>query len=188
MSVDDHLASPRDPEGPVNDLLTYAQLLNSPQLARLYSYVLQHGPVEIEAIKEDLEMPHSTTYKYVGQLEEMGVLTRHDEESPATVTATPIHLEIETDQGTVTASPTLVEAIGRQLEDEDLRVFVDRQGIAKLAGALHYARRIRNGELTQRTAANRLGVHPVEGMTVFTALQDVIEDVAEDDPHLERSE
>ena len=186
MSADDHTVS--STEESFNELLTYAELLTTPRLARLYSYLLQHGPVDIETIKRDLEMAHSTTYKYVGQLEEMGILTRHDDETPAPVTVAPIRLEIETDHGDVTATPALIDAIGRQLETEDIRVFVDRQGIAKLAAALHYTLRIMNGELTQRTAATRLGVHPVEGMTVFTALQDVLEDATAYDPYVELSE
>jgi len=41
------------------------------------------------------------------------------------------------------------------------------------------------GELTQRTAAAKLDVHPVEGTTVITALQDVVEDAADYDPYLD---
>jgi hypothetical protein len=67
-------------------------------------------------------------------------------------------------------------------------VFVDRQGIPpKLVAALHYTLRIMDGDFTQRTAANKLGVHPVEGMTVFTTLQDVIEEAVEYDPYLDRA-
>ena len=64
-------------------------------------------------------------------------------------------------------------------------MFVERQGVAKLAAALHYALRIAEGDLTQRTAANELGVHPVEGMTVFTALEGVVKEAAAYDPYLE---
>ena len=80
MSTSDDRSStpPADPEGTFNDFLTYAELLQAPQLARLYTFVLREGPVEIETIKRTLEMPHSTTYKYLGRLEEMGLLTRHD--------------------------------------------------------------------------------------------------------------
>ncbi|WP_440771283.1 DUF7437 domain-containing protein [Natronorubrum sp. DTA28] len=184
MSTDGHTAARRNPEETFTDLLTYAELLNTPRLARLYSYILREGPVDVETIKGDLKMAHSTSYKYIGQLEEMGILARHDTESPATVTVTPIRLEIETDHGNVTATPTLVDAIGRQLETEDIRVFVDRQGIAKLAAALHYTLRVIDGELTQRTVANKLDVHPVEGMTIVTALRDVVEAGAADDPYL----
>lgn len=183
MSADEHAGSPPDPERPFTDLLTYTELLTTPPLARLYVYVLEHGPVEIEAVKRDLEMPHSTAYKYVGTLEEMGVLRRNDDETPATITVDSIRLEIETDHGDLTATPTLIDAIGRQLENDDIRVFVDRQGVAKLAAAVHYAYRVLDGDLTQRTAAKRLDVHPVEGMTVITALLDVVEDARVYDPY-----
>ncbi|MXV60617.1 transcriptional regulator TrmB [Natronorubrum sp. JWXQ-INN-674] len=186
MSTDDYIVSPPDPEATFTELLTYAELLNTPRLARLYSYILQNGPIGMEAIKRDLEMAHSTTYKYVGQLEEMDVLTRHDDGKAATVTVAPIHLEIETDHGEVTATPTLVDAIGRQLDNEDIRVFVERQGVAKLAAALHYTLRVMNGELTQRTAANKLDVHRIEGMTVITTLQDVVAEATAYDPYVER--
>jgi hypothetical protein len=189
MSTDNRIAPPQtDPEETFNDFLTYAELLNTPQLARLYTFILRDGPVEIETIKTDLDLPHSTTYKYLGRLEEMGILTRHDDDPPTTVTVVPIHLQLDTEDGVVTATPVLIDAIGRQLNTEDIRVFVDRQGIAKLAAALHYTLRLMDGDFTQRTAATKLGVHPVEGMTVFTALHDVIEEATAFDPYLERAD
>ncbi|GAB3028179.1 DUF7437 domain-containing protein [Natronobiforma cellulositropha] len=187
MSTDDGGTPTADPEGPFNDLLTYAELVNSPRLARLYTHVLREGPLDVETVKDDLEMAHSTAYKDVGRLEELGVLTRDDEEMPATVSVAPIRLEIDTDHGAVTATPALIDAIGRQLENEDIRVFVERQGVAKLASALHYTLRLERGELTQRTAAKKLGVHPVEGMTVFTALADVLDGASAYDPYVERA-
>jgi len=188
MSTNDRLTDATDPEETLGDLLTYAELLNTPQLARLYVYVLRNGPIVIETVKNDLDVPHSTAYKYVGELEEMGILTRHDEETPTRITVDSIHLTIETDHGEVVATPVLVDAIGRQLDTEDIRVFVDRQGIPKLAAALHYTLRVMNGELTQRTAADKLDVHPVEGTTVITALQDVVEEATAYDPYLEPAE
>ena len=179
-------ATQTDPEKTFNDFLTYVELLNTPQLARFYTYILREGPVEIETLKTDLNMPHSTTYKYVGRLEEMGLLTRHEDETPTRVSVDPIYLLLDTEQGEVAASPTLIDAIGRQLDTEDIKLFVDRQGIAKLAAALHYTLRVMDEDFTQRTAANKLGVHPVEGMTVFAALQDVIEEAAAYDPYLDQ--
>jgi len=173
-----------NPEERFLDLLTYAELLNTPRLARLYIYILKNGPVDVETIKTELEMAHSTTYKYIGQLEEMDLLVRNEDDHPSTVTAEPIRLFIDTDDDRLVASLALVDAIGRQLDTDDIRVFVDRQGVPKLAAALHYAIRIRNGELTQRTAASKLDVHSVEAMTVFSALEDVIDDAATYDPYL----
>lgn len=185
MLTDNRLTNTADPEETVADFLSYAKLLNTPQLARLYIYILQNGPVPIKPVKNELELPHSTAYKYVGELEEMGILTRHEDETPTTISVEPIPLKLDTEHGDVIATPVLVAAVARQLDSEDIRVFVDRQGIAKLAAALHHTFRVMDGELTQRTAANKLDVHPVEGMTVITALQDVIEAAAGYDPYLE---
>jgi len=183
MSTDSRLPV-NNPEERFLDLLTYAELLNTPRLARLYIYILKSGPVDVDTIKTDLEMAHSTAYKYIGQLEEMDLLIRNEDDRPSTVTAEPIRLLIQTDDDALVASPALVDAIGRQFDTDDIRVFVDRQGIPKLAAALHYAIRIRNGELTQRTAASKLDVHPVEAMTVFAALEDVLDEATAYDPYL----
>lgn len=188
MSAENHVSRPPDPEETFNDLLSYAELLTTPELARLYIHVLKHGPVTITELKDDLEMAHSTTYKYIGQLEEMGIVRRDEDETPTAVIATPLTLEMDGPDGELLATPAMIDAIGRQLENDDIRVFIDRQGVAKLAAAVHYTRRIMDGELSQRTAATKLDVHPVEGMTVFTALQDVLEEAAAYDPYLDRSE
>lgn len=65
MSADNRIATTANPEATFNDLLTYTELLNTPPLARLYIFILQTGPVEIDTIKDNLEMPHSTTYKHI---------------------------------------------------------------------------------------------------------------------------
>jgi hypothetical protein len=185
MSTDFRLTDAADPEETLGTLLTYAELLNTPQLARIYIHVLRNGPIPIEAVKVDLDVPHSTAYKYVGELEEMGILARDEDDTAARITVEPIHLTLDTDHGEVVVTPVLVDAIGRQLENEDIRVFVERQGIPKLAAALYYTLRVMNGEMTQRTAATKLNVHPVEGTTVITALQDVVEEATAYDPYLE---
>lgn len=167
--------TPASPEGAFADLLAYSELVTTPRLAEMYSFVLREGPVTVATIKDELEMPHSTAYKYVQQLESWGVLERTDE-TPATVAVEPVVLELDTDAGTVVAGPVLVEAIARQTDDEEIELFVDRHGVPKLAAALAYTERIVEGDLTQGRAADELGVHRVEGSTVFAALNDVIQE------------
>lgn len=104
-----------------------------------------------------------------------------------TVTVDPIHVQIETDYGPVAVTPVLVDAVGRRVDTEEIRVFVERQSIPKLAAALHYTYWVNAGELTQRTAANKLDVHPVESMAVIATLQNVIQDAANYDPFLEHT-
>ncbi|MFD1643666.1 DUF7437 domain-containing protein [Halohasta litorea] len=114
----------------------------------------------------------------------MDLLARHEDDRPPPVTAEPIRLFSDTDGNGLVASPALIDAIGRQLDTDDIRVFVDRQGVPKLAAALHYAVRIRNAELTQRAAASKLDVHLVDAMTIFSALENVLDNAITYDPYL----
>ena len=179
-------ASPEevDPEVAYTSLVTYAELLRTPELARLYTTILQHGPMTVEEVKTETGLAHSTAYKYVGELEGMGTLERDEATTPATVTVEPVRLAIETDEGHVLVTPTFVAAIGARTDTEEIDLFVDRHGIGKLGAALHYTFRVRAGELTQRMVATRLDVHPVEAMTIIDTLQTVIDEVGSDDPHL----
>ena len=47
MAITDErgVPGPIDPEDTVNEFLSIARLVSEPDLARLYTYVLQHGPV-----------------------------------------------------------------------------------------------------------------------------------------------
>ena len=47
MSTGFRLTDTADPEETLGDLLTYAEPLTTPQLARLYVYVLRNGPIAI---------------------------------------------------------------------------------------------------------------------------------------------
>ncbi|MDY7081463.1 MAG: helix-turn-helix domain-containing protein [Halobacteria archaeon] len=112
-------------EAVMTDLISYAEMLNNPKLARLYIYILRSGSTNASTIKDELGISHSTVYKYVEDLEGMGVLrreesdNRHDEFS-----VKPIHLEIETDESTFEITPALIDAVGRSEYNEDVRVFV----------------------------------------------------------------
>jgi predicted transcriptional regulator len=185
VSVD---STETNPEGAYVSLLTYAELLQNPELAQLYTAILEHGPATVEQLKERLDVPHSTAYKYANELEEMGVLQRNERETPATLTVDPVRLVFDTESGQIAATPVFVAAIGAQTDREAVELFVDRHGVAKLGAALHYAFRVRRGELTQRTAASRLDVHPVEAMTVFDALQEIIDRAEAFDPYLSAEE
>jgi len=173
-----------DPEVAYTNLFTYAELLQTPELAQLYTTILRHGPMTVDQIKTDTDLPHSTAYKYVGQLEEMGILSRDQEAIPATVTVDSVRLAVEVDDGHIVVTPTFIAAIGAQTESEEIALFVDRHGVGKLGAALHYTFRVRAGDLTQRTVASRLDIHPVEAMTIVETLQTIIDEVSPDDPHL----
>ncbi|ERG93646.1 MAG: sugar-specific transcriptional regulator TrmB, partial [Haloquadratum walsbyi J07HQW2] len=75
-----------DPERAINGLLSVAQLLEEPRLARLYTYILREGEVTIDEIVADTDTPRTTAYADTGTLVDLGVLTRDETQKTHTYT------------------------------------------------------------------------------------------------------
>lgn len=174
-----------DPERAVNGLLSVAQLLEEPRLARLYTAVLQEDAVTIDEITDRLEMPRTTAYSDAGTLVELGVLTRDDEQKTHTYSAVPITLTANLDGDKYTITPTLIEAFGRSARDQDLDLLIEKHGLGKLAAALTYAIPYAEGEMSERVAARELDLQHAFSTAVLQALRDVILNMETVDPHFD---
>jgi hypothetical protein len=171
------------PERAVNGLLSVAQLLEEPRLARLYTFVLREGEVTIDEITNKLEMPRTTAYSDTGTLVELGVLARDDDQK--TYSAVPITLTATLDGDKYTVTPTLVDAFGRSPHDQDLDLLIEKYGLGKLAAALTYAIPYVNGNMSERVAARELDLQYAFGVAVLQALRDVVRDMESVDPYFE---
>ncbi|MDZ7730598.1 MAG: helix-turn-helix domain-containing protein [Natrialbaceae archaeon] len=174
-----------DPERAVNGLLSVAQLLEEPRLARLYTFVLREGPVTIDDIVETLELPRTTAYSDAGTLVDLGVLTRDDEDKTHTYAAISILLTANLDGDEYTITPTLIDAFGRSKRDRDLDLLLERHGRGKLAAAITYAIPYANGEMTERVAARELDLQPAFAIAVLQSLRDVVRSMETVDPYLD---
>ena len=172
-----------EPERAVNGLLSVAQLLEEPRLARLYTFVLRRGEVTVETIVDRLELPRTTAYSDAGQLVELGVLDRDEEQKTHTYSAVPITLTATLDGDTYTVTATLIEAFGRSPQDRDLDLLIERHGLGKLAAALTYAIPYAEGEMSERIAARELGLQYAHAVAVLQALREVIHEMKAVDPH-----
>ncbi len=174
-----------DPERAVNGLLSVAQLLEEPRLARLYTFVLREGEVTIDDIVDELEMPRTTVYSDTGTLVELGVLTRDEEQKTHTYSAIPITLTANLDGDEYTITPTLIEAFGRSPRDQDLDLLIERHGLGKLAAALTYAIPYAEGEMSERVASQELDLQHAFAIAVLQALRDVVLDMETVDPYFD---
>jgi hypothetical protein len=172
-----------DPERAINGLLSVAQLLDEPRLARLYTYVLREGGVTIDDVVDGLELPRTTAYSDMSTLVELGVLTRDDDQKTHTYSAVPITLTAVLDGDEYTITPTLVDAFGRSPQDRDLALLIEKHGLGKLAAALAYAVPYAEGELSERVAARELDLQPAFAIAVLQALREVVLDMKSIDPY-----
>jgi len=173
------------PERAVNGLLSVAQLLEEPRLARLYTFVLRDGEVTIDDITSELELPRTTAYSDTGTLVDLGVLTRDEDQKTHTYSAVPITLTATLDGNKYTVTPTLIAAFGRSPHDQDLDLLVEKYGRGKLAAALMYAIPYVDGEMSERVAARELDLQYAFGVAVLQALRDVVQEMEPVDPYFE---
>jgi hypothetical protein len=174
-----------DPERAVNGLLSVAQLLEEPRLARIYTFALREGKATIDDMVDALEMPRTTAYSDTGTLVELGVLTRDEEQKTHTYSAVPLTLTANLDGDEYTVTPTLIAAFGRSPRDQDLDLLLEKHGLGKLAAALTYAIPYAEGEMSERVAARELGLQYAFAIAVLQALREVVLDMQSVDPHFE---
>lgn len=170
----------KDLETGVDHLATIGRLLDRPELARVYVYVCYYGPVTRPEIVEALDVPKTTVYDHVGTLERLGVVDLLGDR-PVEVTAGPVWIDADG----ITVTPTLLHAVALGAVDEDVSYFRERHGVGKLAAAvrqagLHYA-----GRITQRMAADPLGIPTGEAIRIVLALRPVLAAGQQYDPHFE---
>jgi DNA-binding MarR family transcriptional regulator len=170
---------PQSEQGPLHQLETVADLLETPPLARIYAHVLQHGPVTVSGLIEALAVPQGTAYDYVQKLETAGLIEKTNQQRPYTYDADPLSLTLSTDGETRTITPALIAAVARRDENEDIEVFVDRHGLDGLATALDYAFEYVDGTVNHRIAARELDISPLEAEIILQALEPVVQTDAE---------
>lgn len=158
---------------PLRRLQTVADLLETPALAGVYGHVLQAGPVTVGDVVDALDVPQGTAYDYVEKLQDAGLVEPVDDERPVEYDAEPLSLTLSTDGAEQTVTPSLVAAVARCDDDEDLGVFVERHGIDGLARALEYAFEYVDGTVTHRIAARELDLSSLEAEIVLQSLEPV---------------
>jgi hypothetical protein len=160
----------------IRDLLSIADLLEEPQLARLYAHLAREGEATVRELMDDLNLPQGTAYSYVNRLVDAGVLKERNDEQPHSYVAREIDLTVTAGDGTgeYTITPALIDAVARRATDDDIDTYIDRHGIAGLAAALTYAVSRERGEVTHRMMADDLDISPLAAEIILQALRPVV--------------
>lgn len=159
----------------VHDFLSIADLLEQPQLARIYTYLYREGDATVPELMEALDLPQGTAYTYVNQLTEAGVLTETSDTQPQRYAAVEIDLTLTVDgEREYTISPALIAAVARRTADETIDTYINRRGIHGLAIALTYTVAREQGETTHRLMAADLDLSALEAEVILQALRPIV--------------
>jgi len=170
---------PRSGQPPIQQLQTVADLLDMPALARLYAHILQHGPVTVAELVDEIDIPQGTAYDYMQNLEAAGVVEKTREHRPYEYAAEWIALTLSTDGETRTITPALFVAVARRDQNEDIDVYIERHGLDGLAVALEYASEYVDGTVNHLIAARELDISPLEAEIILQALEPVATEYAD---------
>ena len=164
---------------PIQQLQTVVDLLETPALARLYAHILQHGPVTVSEMVDELDIPQGTAYDYVQNLKTAGLVEKTRENRPYEYDAESIALTLSTDGETQTITPALIAAVARRDKDADIDVYIERHGLDGLAVALEYAYEYVEGTVNHRIAARELDLSPLEAEIILQSLEPVATEYAD---------
>lgn len=173
------MAHTAHPSGSViRDFLSVADLLEEPQLARLYTYLKREGEATVGDMIAAHDLAQGTAYTYVNRLVEAGVVETVSDDQPRTYAARDIDLTVSTagGGGEYTITPMLIDAVGRRETDEDIDTYVERHGIDGLATAVNYAVARERGETTHRSMARDIDISPLAAEIILQALRPVVHD------------
>ena len=121
----------------IRDFLSIADLLEQPQLARIYTHLSREGEATVHELIDALDLSQGTAYTYVNHLTDAGVLTPTTDSQPRQYAAVEIELTLTIDgKREYTISPALIAAVARRATDDTIDSYIDRHGVHGLATAL----------------------------------------------------
>ena len=159
----------------IRDFLSIADLLEQPQLARIYAYLYREGEATVSELIDVLDLSQGTAYTYVNQLTDTGVLTPTTDTQPQRYAAVEIELTLTvSDDREYTISPALIAAVARRTTDGTIDSYIDRHGVHGLATALTHTLAREHGETTHRLVADDLEISELEAEVILQALRPIV--------------
>lgn len=159
---------------PLDTMLAVSDVITNRRYAVIFARVLERGTPTVEEIAEALDSSTTTVYEDVNHLCDVGILDRVTETQPHRYSARSIEMTVEEAGETFEISPTLLAALARADENENLGLYLDRHGTAGLATAVEYARDYVRGRTRPRVMAREEELPVLEAETVLQELREVV--------------
>lgn len=154
--------------------LSAAELLSEAELARVYTDILLNHPTTNSAVASRLELPASTTSERVTRLTEVGIVHDTSDGKANQLVTEPIEFTVSLDGATVTVTPTIIAAYGAKNQVDDIDLFLDRHGKAKLVEAVEYTTEYLDGGLSRRSIGIDMELSAVEAIAITQALEPIV--------------
>lgn len=169
--------SPNDGDDTVavaRSFLSAAELLSDHELARVYTDILLNQPTANSELASRLKMPASTTSERVKRLLELGIVRDTSDGKANQLVTDPIEFTVSLDHGTVVVTPTIIAAYGAKAQVDDIELFLDRHGRAKLVEAVEYTIAYLDGDCSRRSIGAEMDLSSVEAIAITQAIEPIV--------------
>lgn len=173
------------PAGSPTDFTTVTELLARPRLAHLYTELLKRDEwTATRSLSETSVFSQSTVYDDLHSLRQTALVEVREEGRERNYRAEPFKVGIITagEPQLTMITPTIIAAIGQQVDDDDVSQFVEEYGVERLINVVAYVKPYIDGRMTERLAARELDLPTIVGTTILIALEDTVREMREIDP------
>ena len=159
---------------PLDTMLAVSDVIRNDRLAKLYARVLELDSPTIEELSEGIESSTTTIYEDVKHLVEIDLLERVTETQPYRYQASRVDMTIQASGETFQITPTLLVALAERQSNENIGLYIDRNGVSGLATAIEYARAYTQSKMNARIMAREQDIPVLEAETILQELQEII--------------
>jgi len=159
---------------PLDTMLAVSDVIRNDRLAKLYARVLELDSPTIEELSEGIESSTTTIYEDVKHLVEIDLLERVTETQPYRYQASRVDMTIQAGGETFQITPTLLVALAERQSNENIGLYIDRNGVSGLATAIEYARAYTQSKMNARIMAREQDIPVLEAETILQELQEII--------------
>lgn len=169
------------------EFFTIHELLHRPELAVFYTDLLLNSPSTIGDSVKRTGLSSSAAHNYANTLQQLGAADQLNEKRDRAHLwdATPV---AGMWNGAEPIGPVMIAVYGAIELDDDIELFVERHGKAKLSSAIAQTIEYLRGNTSRRGAADALGVPAVEGIAITQAIEKIIYLLKDIDPAIPADE
>lgn len=159
----------------IENIIGVGNLLTTPRLAHIWftlhveesirrdgedTNFLEEGGLTVQELVDHTDVPQTTLYEDLKDLESFGAITVESNEQPRTYSARFLEVFAEnpmlTQDQSVFVSSALIGAIGYGYRDDNVEVFLDRHGYGAFYLGMEVYRSIARGDTPEEDFANHL--------------------------------
>lgn len=171
----EHVQNVGDTPGTISGIPTFAELLENPSLADLYTSIKQAETATGPELVETASVSKKTVYDYLHKLEQAGLISEvSNEGGTAVYTAEAFELTVAVRETEVSITPDIIEVIAQTNEYPAIERVLEDHGIVTFALAYDLAKAHSEGDVTIRQIVTLTDLSPGTTYDIVEALYSIL--------------